>query len=354
MISFVSFFGLREIIGGSGLEALAVPAITAAGSGVLFWIAWHMLFRRLPRMEIQNCRTQVILIAAMITVSQTMYSAWPVATKVAGEAATTAHLSEHLTQARPPFERSFQAVETQRSLIGKVETKAAEYHAHSRLEVAGNYSGKAGNGSVAQAFDDAGSNLEKMKGQMGDALNNAQADKTAGLEILQRMGRLVADTSIPSDERQRQYADLTTRLADTVQSLNSADLTISLDGLVGGWVIRKQSITADQRATIDDVQRSVKLLAEDIKKEAFAMRKGDAMPQVPAFVPLSAGMAVVKYAADVPMGWGIALGLDILPFLLLVTAMLTDLERRERPYDQSSVAPGSDPRRPNPDSGTDS
>jgi hypothetical protein len=136
------------------------------------------------------------------------------------------------------------------------------------------------------------------------------------MATLRQMNRLVADSSISSADRQRQYADQAAHLDSTVHALNAIDLTSPLaKEVIGGLVNRTE--TTGQRVALEQVQRSVELFGEDLHNKAKDMRRGSDLPEVPVFVPISAGTAVVDYANEVPMGWVMAIGLDFIPLGLL-------------------------------------
>lgn len=98
-----------------------------------------------------------------------------------------------------------------------------------------------------------------------------------------------------------------------------------------GSIAYRQAKTSDQKAAIADLRHDTDQFEQDLLAKSHAIREQTGTPTIPPFRVISPGIAVIQYASELPMGWGIAIGLDWLIYLLLIASVICWLDLRT-PY----------------------
>jgi len=322
LVGTASFFGLREIVGeNGGGHGIIIPLTVAVGGGLLFWVGWHMLFRFTPLTEHAPRRNTLLVAGAVLVLLQLMFSAWPVATAVSSSSVVTAHLTRHVNLTREALQRATKRVNEQIELVDLVERNAAQYAAHAKNEAAhGSASGKRGEGVVTAALSSLSEQLYNAARQMKDVLSDATSDREAAMKKLREMQNLIATTTSNSAARQKEFANLAASVSDVISHMNEINLGTKMTGVIGGIAHSTKSVKDSD--VINSSQRSVEKIGEEVRNAAMRLQNTSEPVLAPAFAPINAGSAVLEYASEVAPGWAISIGVDLLPYILLIILVI--------------------------------
>lgn len=314
VVSVSTFFGLQLIVGENGLHSAILPLIISAGVGAYLWMLWHILFRTAP---LANKSSPQIIIASFLVLVTIVFSAWPVTTAISGDAAVTAHLNKFIVAAREYLRDIDTVLNKQSGIIDKIDIQSKKYSDMAAQEEAtGVISGTRGYGAVSTTFNSISGNLRDVSKKMSDQKLDISDKKAHLLSYLSSMQHIVADSTESHELRQRKFADLAGKFLDLVESLQSLDFIAPLSSLSNSS-IPYTSRNRQHQIAINDAQRTLSKDISKIQIEGEKIKRDFDFEKIKPFSPINPGIAVIKYYEDIKAGWAMAIGLDVMPLLLL-------------------------------------
>lgn len=314
IIAASTFFGLRLIVGDGSGHGVMLPIIIAVGVGGFLWYIWHILYKTAP---MSHKSGPLLLIASALVFVTIVFSAWPVATAITGDAAITAHLDHFMSKARNSLRSADDYLNKQQKLISTVEYQASHFLNLSKQEAAlGAKTGRSGYGVVAATLGGISDDLTTAAKKMKEIEENARRQKDSAIRYLSDMQRLVADSSVAHEDRQRRFAELAGKLLGNIEAIRATDVAAPVVSLVTGNVSSRPRTQADKEK-IDEARRSLEALIARIREDGERIVSDVEIERIPPFSPVNPGVAVLRYYDEVKAGWGMAIGIDLLPLILL-------------------------------------
>ena len=134
-----------------------------------------------------------------------------------------------------------------------------------------------------------------------------------GTEALTRMGK---------SNDQKKFADDATKLQQLVAKMEATSGLA--EASKAGIIFHGTADDEKARIYANEATQSLRKLAEEIEanREKVVLN---------AYVPITAGNAVIQYAADAASAWVVGIAIDLVPFILMLAMMLLHAEARD-PY----------------------
>jgi len=155
---------------------------------------------------------------------------------------------------------------------------------------------------------------------MKEVLSDATSEREAAMKKLREMQNLIASASSNNANRQKEFANLAASVSDIISQLNEINLGTKMTGVIAGVAYSTKSVKDSD--VISTTQRNVEKIGEEVRNAATRLQNTSEPALAPSFAPINAGTAVIEYASDVAPGWAISIGVDLLPYILLIILVI--------------------------------
>ena len=330
----------------------AVGAVFAIAVGVGLFTAWAYVMRAVPHLLGFRGRLIGLVVVCMTSFAAVVTSSWLNAAALAGASAREQHLIYSLEQ----FEQLANSANAQRArvrqIIPDLRVHLDKFKSLEQQERAsGLITGSAGLGtmtatltqvsqsfaSLIQTIEDYTSKTDETAAEIGAALTEA---------------RKVFRSRAPLEERERLFADQMTIIQNNVIEMQEG-------GVLAGVRRQAQSIQAnlvltDATGSTSQLKQAQRQGQTDVHTQLASIGTGltaavDEIAQgaleVPTFRQLSTTEAVIAYWRSNVPAWAAAIGIDLLPLILLV-AMIGIVEQQRDIELQNPSKPAAENHKP--------
>jgi len=327
----------------------SVAAVFAVAVGIGLFAAWSYVLRAAPHLIGFRGRFLAVLLTLLTATTALVTSSWLNAAALAGASARGAHLVETLEA----FERLANAANAQRQRVQQVVPDLRVYQdRYERLAAAelnsGIITGAAGEGTmvatltnVSQLFTSLVSEVEAYTQRSDVAVANIQAALAAARDSFR--------SGSPLDSREQLFAEQMTVIQENVIAIQEGSIVVSLRRQVerierdlvapvatGATAALRERQASGQR----DVEVQLASIAAGLADAIHEISKENL--EVPTFRILSTTEAVVRYWRQHIPAWAAAIGIDMLPLVLLIAVVA--IAEQQRDVAMRAPAPRPSPR----------
>jgi hypothetical protein len=316
------FFGLRDLLPARTAEGVVIPLVVGAGVAIGFWFVWHWLLSVVPLTHAPARRALGVLAGAALTLISIGTSSWFIASAVGGSRAVQMHMNEYLSNAGHELGNLNANAAAEQSLTGLVSEIAAGWRGIAEREAKyGTVSGKTGEGPRTSVLRSAASSFEQLQQEINERFAEfgrarAQADAT-----LADLTKLANSPAGATTDGQTRFSALAAGLYQQFAAMEriSALPLVEQRGIVLVNETNGAVVTHDESQTkrLHGAVRKLQAERKPVSNEPYR--------------PISKAMATLDYADSVAGPWIMGVGLDVIPFVMLLILLLAFSEARE-PY----------------------
>lgn len=329
-----TYLGARDLLVG----ARAVPAAMTFAIAVTIglYLFWRALFEVAPRVTGLIARVRFAFYLLLGALAAVAMSSWLNATALAGAAAIDQHLARYAEQAQRAFDDAHRAALGPQNLQRDLVQVASRFdELATGEERSGTLTGAPGVGTVTVFLHQTASQFRTLASQVAADAGRVELLRAEGGELV---GYLRTIAAFPTDPRAK-----VDRFGEAVQRLTG--VIAQMQETTGADTVRRALENADefvqpaetgygatrerQREAVGEVRAFVAGQVAELEAALDGHRNSVRMP---AFEPLSASRAVMRYRYDFVPSWAGAIAIDLLPVVLLGILVTTHswLRRQER------------------------
>lgn len=325
-----TFFGIKSLVPTSGIEATVIPAVSAAVVGVSLFSIWHRIVTLVPMLQSPGRQALGIGLAATVSLVTILTSSWFIATSIGGVRAVQAYMNAYIANANTRLGHAVLNFSEEQSLIPSIQHYAAGWRVQAKSEASqGIISGRNGSGPLVATLDGAAAELEKLGANM-------RRTRTEFLGLQERAESLLADLSkianapeAASPPSQARFSETAGRFFQKLREMERLSLLPQVK--LGGVAVLTTPTSGSMADNINSIQvalrKQTRELQAAVKNIETSRQSVDDIP----YIPTNQGIATWEFANAVPGAWLVGIGIDLLPFLVLLLLMLTHGEARQ-PY----------------------
>lgn len=323
-----TFFGVKSLVGVSGIEAGLIAFASAAVVSAGLFFVWHTLVKVIPMLESPIKRALGVGLATCLTVVTVLISSWFIATSIGGSRAVQAYMNNSVAAAYTEVGNAVRNFADEQSLVAVISRNAAAWRVQAKNEEkSGTLSGRNGVGPIVATLNGAAADLEGLVAAMQRTRQDFQLLQEQAEGLLADLTRIAnsaeADTAASQQKFSEAYGQFFERLRvmERLSLLQQAKLggVLVISTTTGG------SISEDLNRIQVTLDKQTRELQGAIRKIESSRREVKALP----YMPTNKGMATWDFAASVPGAWLVGIGIDLLPFLVLLLLMLGHSEARK-------------------------
>lgn len=306
------YFGLRDLLPGDGWGAAIIPLVAAPVIGVILYLIWDLLIGTVPLLHNPVSRAlggALGLVMAALTVAA---SSWFIAAAIGGDGAIAKHQQGYVTIAQTKLSQALANSKKEQSLATRAGDIATGWEGQADLEEKFGIK-QPGKGPRTLMLRNAAKGMKAVEQMVLDRRIEVDRYQAQGSALIARMGKATD---------QKKFADDATNLQQLVSKMEATS-ALETAGKVG---IISFGAADDEKARIfaNEATQSLRKLAEEIEANREKV-------VLDAYVPITSGNAVIKYAGDAASAWVVGVAIDLVPFILLLAMMLLHAEARD-PY----------------------
>jgi hypothetical protein len=325
-----TFFGIKSLIATSDIEGTVIPAVSAAVVGVGLFCIWHRIATLVPMLQSPGRQALGIGLATTVSLVTILTSSWFIATTIGGVRAVQAYMNDYIAHTNTRLGHAVLNFSEEQSLIPSIQNFAAGWRVQAKSEASqGIISGHSGSGPLVATLDGAAAELEKLG-------VNMRRTRTEFLGLQEQAESLLADLSkianaleAASPASQARFSETAGRFFQKLREMERLSLLPQVK--LGGVAVLTTPTSGSIADSINTIQatlhKQTRELHAAVKKIEASRQSVDDIP----YIPTNRGMATWEFANAVPGAWLVGIGIDLLPFLVLLLLMLTHSEARQ-PY----------------------
>jgi hypothetical protein len=326
----------------------SVAAVFAVAVGVGLFAAWSYVLRAVPHLIGFRGRFLALLLTVLTATAAVVTSSWLNAAALAGASARGAHLIQTLEQ----FEILANSANAQRQLVRQVVPDLRLYRDRfERLateELSGGViTGAAGQGTMVATLTAASQGFRSLVDEVEQYMERTDA-AVSNIQGALALARENFRSGLPLHQRERLFADQMTVVQQNVIDMQEGSVVVPLrrqvdlivhnlmppaaTGSTEALRARQEAGQRDVRAQLEEIARGLSRAIDEITRENL---------HVPTFRILSTTEAVVRYWRQHVPAWAAAIGIDLLPLVLLIAVVAiaeqqrdVALRRQPRSWDQ--------------------
>lgn len=323
-----TFFGLRSLIPGSGVEAIVVPMVCALVIGVGLFCLWHQVISLVPLLHDPAKRTGGVMIGLILTLITIAISSWFIATSIGGDQAILAYMKSKLAHYENQLRTAEQNSLSERNLIPGALRVATELSLRAKAEESGDFTGKKGVGPAVRMLQRASDSYRELANQLELTGDEVDEYLTGAGKLIGKLHEIVGLPDGVSASNQQVFSEQVIALQ---QLLNKIDRTTFLPDVQNYGIIslRQKARSRAQERTLRNLESSMEKFTKRLSDEAKRVEKNRKRLEPVSYSPISAGMATYEYADEVAAAWAVGVGIDLMPMILLLLMMFCHAEARE-------------------------
>lgn len=343
------FIGLHDLLGDAGWQGVVLPPVLAILATVAYAILWDRLQLLQPLLDNPAHRWKLVGIGFACFAFQVSTSTYQVATAIGGSDAVVASLEDQATGWNTSLAAALDNARARLTLQAGVDGLAGGFASLADREQGnGRLTGHPGPGVVTDTLTDLSRQLRDLSDKLARQKEDVAELQSSANNDLAKVQQVMADPKLSVADKQRQASDIATHLKQTVDRIDSDQVTQEILGLHLGSALGGMSVgtSRDQQRAIAALLDQARRDTEQLHRDALAVR--DRLKPVPVIVfhPTTKGQAVRDYFDREFLAWCIPVGLDAICLLVMLTLSVGWRDVRhtyEHPDDPRDQMPKSDP-----------
>jgi hypothetical protein len=320
-----TYLGVRELLGGSGVETHAAAAIYSLAVTIGIYAFWTYMMRLAPHMRDRSGRTLLFGCMAVGSVMIIAMSAWLNASALAGAAALQQHLAATTEAYSRDLDKAHRHALAAQGLVPDIQMASARFARLAESERAGSLTGSAGSGTIVQLLAQMSTQLGGLSQEVTQSAERAKTLFEQGSKHIVAMRELVTAGG-PINTRSEAFGVQVQALTGVIASLQQTTVAPAVkraaENLTSGFIApaaggRTPDLAERQTAMVGKVETAV--AAQSTALMAAADRIIAAPAVEPArFQAISQAEAVLRYAGDFIPSWAGAIAIDLMPGVLVL------------------------------------
>ena len=325
-----TYFGIKSLVPTSSVDGTVIPVVSATVVGVGLFCIWHRIVNLVPMLQSPGRQALGIGLAAAVSVVTILTSSWFIATSIGGVRAVQAYMNDYIATANARLGHVVLNFGEEQSLIPSIQHFAAGWRVQAKNKSSqGIISGRNGSGPVVATLNGAATELEKLAANMRRTRTNFLDLQEQAESLLADLSKIANAPEAASAAYQAQFSDTAGRFFQKLREMERVSLLpqVKLGGITVPTTSRGGLITDNLSRIQVALDKQTRELQTAIKKIEASHQSVGAIP----YMPTNQGTATWEFARAVPGAWLVGIGIDLLPFLVLLLLMLTHSEVRQ-PY----------------------
>jgi hypothetical protein len=320
-----TYLGVRELLGGNGVETHAAAAIYSVAVTVGIYAFWTYMMRLGPHMRDSAGRALLFGCMAIGSLMIIAMSAWLNASALAGSAALQQHLAATAEAYSRDLDKAHRHALAAQGLVPDIQMASARFARLAESERSGSLTGSAGSGTIVQLLAQMSTQLGGLSREVTLSAERAGALFEQGSKHIIAMRELVAANG-PISTRSEAFGVQVQALTGVIASLQQTTVAPAVkraaEGMTTSFIAptaggKTSELAERQTAMVGRVETAV--AAQSTALVAAADRILSAPPVEPAkFQAISQAEAVVRYARDFIPSWAGAIAIDLMPGVLVL------------------------------------
>jgi hypothetical protein len=320
-----TYLGVRELLGGSGVETHAAAALYSVAVTIGIYAFWTYMMRLAPHMRDARGRALLFGCMALGSLMIMAMSAWLNASALAGSAALQQHLAATTEAYSRDLDKAHRHALAAQGLVPDIQMASARFARLAESERSGSLTGSAGSGTIVQLLAQMSTQLGGLSQEVTRSAEHARMLFDQGSKHVVAMRELVTAPG-PIATRSEAFAVQVQALTGIIASLQQTTVAPAVkraaEGMTTGFIApaasgRTPEVAERQTALVARVESAV--TAQSTALVTAADRILAAPPVEPArFQPISQAEAVIRYARDFIPSWAGAIAIDLMPGVLVL------------------------------------
>jgi len=320
-----TYLGVRELLGGNGVETHAAAVIYSVAVTVGIYAFWTYMMRLAPHMRDRGGRMLLFGCMALGSLMIIAMSAWLNAAALAGSAALQQHLAATTEAYARDLDKAHRHALAAQGLVPDIQMASARFARLAEAERSGSLTGSAGSGTIVQLLAQMSTQLGGLSQEVAQSAERARMLFDQGSKHIVAMRELVTANG-PIQTRSEAFGAQVQALTGVIASLQQTTVAPAVkraaESLSSGFIApaaggRTPELAERQTALVARVETAV--TAQSSALAAAAERILAAPPVEPArFQAISQAEAVLRYARDFIPSWAGAIAIDLMPGVLVL------------------------------------
>jgi hypothetical protein len=311
-----TFFGLRALMGQTGVAGILLPLAFAVAVAVGLAALWHISIHSLPLLKTAGRSTAAMTFFGVVALFAIAVSSWLMTTAISGSTAVRIDLSEQEESARGALRTQYENALVEQQIVPSVNRTAAELQRMADLELKnGAYSGRYGPGPTVEVLTRSAETYQRLAGDANDLHDRIEAKYAAALQLLSDM-RVVTGSNTPVNEKHHRVGQIMAQVQQLTVELGTVGILSSVRTMqVANVTVGNTGTSA---AAVKEVYAAIEQRNRKLQAEAERLQRQKKDVELMPFRDLGPGEAVIEHAGAVMSGWLVAVTVDLLPLLLIV------------------------------------